>query len=1000
MNSKDDLKALIEKYIEYKNANKAKEMSEESTRSWINELLKIFDWDILDTQQVQQEKIVDEEQKDKLSKIDSIHTKPDYSLVNGINVKAYLDAKKIDTDIFKNKKAAFQVRSYGWSAGLPCAFLCNFEQFAILDCRYMPQKGDDANIGAIQIPMENYIDEFDTMYNHLNRLLVYKNNLQKIYSSERTEGTQTVDDLFNKFLSKFRVTLANEIYLKNASFIDEEELNYYTQIILDRIIFIRVCESRKIEKEGMLLEFVNKGFWETFKNSCYARFYDHYDGAMFSKDSKFSKILLDNKIFNDFIFKLYYPYPYKFDVIPTKVIAKVYEEFLAYSLRIKNNAVVVELKSEYIKTKGAISTTDFIADAICKEIFANRKLEEPKDILDLKILDPCCGSGVFLIAAYEYLANAFMGFVSESNQWCIVNGDKKYLTIAAKQKIMTSCLFGIDCDPTAVEVTKMSLALKIVDDLDMTVLNEIGIFGDKILSGIHKNIIIGNTLVDVDIPCHSKDIKNIRPLNIKNTVYKSVFDEKQGFDYIIGNPPYVETKFFKADSLPVYEYLKNHYTVFEGKADLAILFIEKAMDLLNFGGSLGMIIQRRWFKTQYGRGIREFIAAGKYLHKLLDIETNSLFKGRVTYVSIMILTKQANEDVYYDWIRGDVSDVQLYFEFPRKLKQMEHSYFSSAIWAPELKSIFDIKNRYTKQYGTVGSNVNIALKDGIQALWKKMYDITEYSEENGLIIGKNGFGESVSIEKGMVKPVIYNKAFFPLKEMIPDAYRIFPYKGKENKTKLSMDEIKMEYPLAYKYLLDNKKKITEKVKCNGGEYWPTYTREHSHELLKRAKIIVPMTKKETCASLIHDKDMYMDNANVWFLIYEGDDIIVMKALTMIINSTIFSVFGKCGANQANNGYYKFNRQFIDPIPLPNVKINRSNVYINKLAVFYDEMKELLAEYEKASKTDKVYYKSVMDARWSLIDDCCYELYEISKEEKSMIESIGRTESRTPGGDED
>lgn len=330
---------------------------------------------------------------------------------------------------------------------------------------------------------------------------------------------------------------------------------------------------------------------------------------------------------------------------------------------------------------------------------------------------------------------------------------------------------------------------------------------------------------------------------------------------------------------------------------------------------------------------------------------------------------------------------------------MEHSYFSSAIWAPELKSIFDIKSRYAEQYGTVGSNINIALKDGIQALWKKMYDITEYSEENGLIIGKNGFGESVSIEKGMVKPVIYNKAFFPLKEMIPDAYRIFPYKGKENKTKLSMDEIKMEYPLAYKYLLDNKKKITEKVKCNGGEYWPTYTREHSHELLKRAKIIVPMTKKETCASLIHDKDMYMDNANVWFLIYEGDDIIVMKALTMIINSTIFSVFGKCGANQANNGYYKFNRQFIDPIPLPNVKINRSNVYINKLAVFYDEMKELLAEYEKASKTDKVYYKSVMDARWSLIDDCCYELYEISKEEKSMIESIGRTESRTPGGDE-
>lgn len=134
MDSKEKLKELIRKYQQYKAASKSVELSEEETRSWINQFLEIFDWDVLNTNQIKQEKIVDEDQKTKLAQINSTHTKPDYSLVNGNTVKAYLDAKKADVDIFKSKGAAFQVRSYGWSADLPCSFLTNFEQFIIFDC--------------------------------------------------------------------------------------------------------------------------------------------------------------------------------------------------------------------------------------------------------------------------------------------------------------------------------------------------------------------------------------------------------------------------------------------------------------------------------------------------------------------------------------------------------------------------------------------------------------------------------------------------------------------------------------------------------------------------------------------------------------------------------------------------------------------------------------------------------------------------------------------------
>lgn len=1000
MDAREQLKALIEKYIKYKKEKKVEKISEESTRSWINEFLKIFDWDVLNSQQVQQEKIVDDSQKEKLDEISSSHTRPDYSMMNGSTVKAYLDAKKIDVDIFKNKEAAFQIRSYGWSAGLPCSFLTNFEQLVIFDCRYAPQKCDDAGIAATQISIDHYISRFDELNNHFNRLLVYGNNLQKLYSSEKAEGSKTLDYIFNNLLSDFRLQLANELYAHNPNLLDEDELNYYVQIILDRIIFIRVCESRKIEKEGLLLEFLKKDFWNEFKRSCYIDFYSHYDGAMFARDKKFNQIVLSNDLFEPFIKKLYYPYPYKFDVIPTKVIAKIYEEFLAYSLRVNNGAVVAELKEDYVKTNGAIPTQEFIADAICRETVHKKEYSSYQDILSTKVLDPCCGSGVFLLSAYEAFAGIMMDLTSGSNKWCVIEDGKKYLTIMAKQEIMKNCLFGIDCDPTAVEVTKMSLALKIVDDTNELYLNEIGVFGERILRDIHNNIKTGNTLVDTDISCNANEIKYIRPLNIKGSAFKKIFDDKGGFDYVIGNPPYVETKHFKAASLQVHDYLHDHYKTFEGKVDLSVLFIERTMGLLNSTGKLGMIIQRRWFKTNYGKSARSFIMEGYHLHKLLDIETNALFKGRITYVSIMILTKEKNHTVQYNLIPGDTLDVQLYFDNPDTPDTIPADYFLLPIWAPEQKAVFDIKNKYAKKYGTVGENENIYVCDGIQALWKKAYDIVDYHEHNGVISGKNGFGNHVDIEEDMVKPVVYNRKFLPLREIVPDAYRIFPYKGDDHKTKISIKEVQAKYPLAYKYLESNKRLITSKVKHNDGEYWHTYTREHNHDSFESPKIIFPMTAKETYATFVEDMGLYMDNSNVWFLNYCGSNRTVMKALTMIINSTLFSVFGKSGANPASNGYYKFNKQFIEPIPLPNTKISPSNSFIKKLAGLYDEIKSLLDEYDEANLIDKKFYKGMMEAKWQAVDICCMDLYEIKANERILINGVGRIESRIPGGDEE
>ncbi|MGL5625359.1 Eco57I restriction-modification methylase domain-containing protein, partial [Cetobacterium sp.] len=653
MERKEKLKQLIEKYnsIKLENSEMKKISSEEFYRVWINEFLKIFNWDVKNLNHVIQEKKIEKKSQEKLNKIGSTHIKPDYTLVNGKIKKAYLDAKDISVNLFKDSKlareSAYQIKCYGWSTNLPCSFITNFEQLVIYDCQNIPNLQDSIDVGGTFIKMEEYIDRFDELDKLLLRDNIINGSLDRIYTSKKINGNRTLDNNFNIFLCEFRLELAKNLVKNNKKIEEDEELlNYYTQVILDRIIFIRFCEGKELEKEGLLYEFLNSGkFWDNFKKSCYLEFYNHYDGAMFNIDLEFQKLELENIIFEKFIPQLYYPYPYKFDVIPTKILSNIYEDFLGTTLFLKNKIVCEDLKPDYIKSKGAIATPAYIVEEICKNTIDLDKYNNVNDILNLKIFDPCCGSGIFLIVAYEMICSKIKELLNiEENK---KNVEKKYwieynnkieITVPMKVKIISECLHSIDYDDVAIEVTKMSLALKIIDDYEKIIYPDVGIYGSKILSGIDKNIILGNTLFDLnknEFNAHLVEELKIIDFQKKETFY-DVFNKKNGFDYIIGNPPYVETKHYKKSSSEMHSYLNQLYNCFHMKADLSILFLERCISLLNEKGKLGFIIQRRWFKADYGKEIRNFISKNNLLEKLYDINTSNIFLGRTTYVSIMV----------------------------------------------------------------------------------------------------------------------------------------------------------------------------------------------------------------------------------------------------------------------------------------------------------------------------------------------------------------------------
>lgn len=584
------------------------------------------------------------------------------------------------------------------------------------------------------------------------------------------------------------------------------------------------------------------------------------------------------------------------------------------------------------------------------------------------------------------------------SEYYYINNEQWYLTVVGRRAIVTNCIFSIDCDEAAIEVTKMSLALKIVDGNAPLAWEGIGIFGDKILREIADNIKLGNTLVDIDAKIPVPSIPFIKPMNIKKA-FANVFNNFGGFTYIIGNPPYVETKHYKSASPSMHSYLTKNYRTFEGKADLAVLFIERCLDLLSNNGKLGFIIQRRWFKTDYGKSTRSLINTGKHLQKLIDFKATDIFKGRMVYPSIMVLTKKGCEKTKYYFMPCDSATIKSRFENSTFDGDFQEGFFESlpilsgnATWNFENYNITQIARSLTKKWGTFSQYPKLKIKDGIQVLWKKMYHLKDVTFTNGIATGVNGFNEIVRVEAGALRGVIYNRVFYPFKNVEPDAYAIFPYEG-ASVNAIAFSKLKDSYPLLYTYLEQNESKIKGGVAHRDGDYWHTYTREHNHSLYSVDKIIVPMTAKDTIATFMSNQGLYMDNSNVWFIYVDGASDSLMKAIACVVNSTIFSVLGKSGANPQAGDYYKFNKQFLAPIPFPSSKLKKNPAAIESLAQLYDDIAELQNQYIHSSSTVREMLVHSLNSKWCELDDICYGLYEVSDVEQKQISDLGRTIDR-------
>ncbi|HVA45209.1 MAG TPA: N-6 DNA methylase [Pirellulales bacterium] len=623
-------------------------------REFLDPFFKALGWDV-DNERGHAEAYKDVIHEDAI-KVGGATKAPDYCFRIGGRRIFFLEAKKPSVNLRDDVSAAFQLRRYAWSAKLPLSILSDFEELAVYDCRVKPDKLDKPSVGRVLFfSYGEYLDRWQELADIFSREAVLRGSFDKFAESTKLKrGTAEVDTAFLEEIESWRESLAKNFALRND--IGQRDVNFAVQRTIDRLIFLRMCEDRGIETYGQLMTLLNGEAAYRRLLEVYDRADERYNSGLFHfhaergraepPDELTMRLALDDKPLKEIVRGLYYPdSPYEFSVLPAEILGQVYEQFLGKVIRLTagGHRAVVEDKPEVKKAGGVFYTPAYIVDYIVRETVG--KLVErktPKQVSKLRVLDPACGSGSFLVGAFQFL-------LDWHRDWYVDDGTEKHtkeifqgpggqwlLTTAEKKRILLNNIFGVDIDSQAVEVTKLSLLLKVLERENRETLErQLRLLRERALPDLGNNIKCGNSLIGPDFYrqrqmtlLDEEEQYRLNPFDW-NAEFREILRGKDGgFDAVIGNPPYVNAwELFEATP-HVRDYI-NASGVFETATrhwDLYVLFLEKALSLLRPGGRVSFIIPFSFAIQKYAELSRKLLLERFTIESIADLRQVRVFE--------------------------------------------------------------------------------------------------------------------------------------------------------------------------------------------------------------------------------------------------------------------------------------------------------------------------------------------------------------------------------------
>lgn len=931
MNTQEQIKQKLEELNEkFSNLDTSAVIDKNiTTREFIKPLFEALGWDF-DTK------------KDEVIGIEEISKeRADYVFhIEGIP-KFFLKTASINENL-ENKDILTPVTTYAFNKGITWAIITNFKKIKILNSEV--QGKTPGQMQFIEIEQKDFINKFEQL-SYLQKKsfeLGILDNEAEYFSKKRKRtpiDKQLLDDLL-KFTSELIVDIEKNNSKKNLT---NEEINEAVHRMLNRIIFMRACGDRGLEQKHLIM---NLREWEETKNKklvdhlreIFKYFKENYGGTIFTHHLC-DELEISNSTLKNIIERLYISedksISYDFSIIESDILGSMYEQYLRY---FRSEEEELRIGSTHRKKQGIFYTPNFVVKYIINKTIGEKIKNKKFDLSKIRILDPACGSGSFLIKSYDFIYNHQSRKDKKFHQTHI-NSEIEGGVYSNKVKILKENLFGVDLDKIATEIIQLNLLLKITEKKHH-------------LPILQQNIRLGNSLIE-----NSK----IDPIAFKwEEEFHQILKNEKGFDCIIGNPPYVRQEKF-AKIKPA---LKEKYSVYTGTADLYVYFFEKSIQLLKSEGIMGFIVSNKWLRSKYGKKLRKLISA-YWIEEIIDFEDSQIFKDATTYPCVIIFKKilKKNPKIKICKIKGS-------------------SFFNLEKYVKENFFIYDQNKLEEDQWRLLPYEVEKIVKK----MEKNTITLKEFTNNKifrGISTGNNDVFIIDKVTKDKLKDEKSNKI---IKKIVM---------GKEvKKHNIQFEEkyllyLTWDYKLDFsksikKYLLINKKELETRPEVKEKRYsWWCLSRygSKSNEFLAKPKIIYPRVCNESNFALDSSGEIYLSDNN--FFISNNS-----KILLGILNSKPVFYYLKQICPHLQGGYFDLRRPYIEKIPIPK-KIDKEEeieMRTDKILTLHEKMKKSKIKKEQEEFLKKIAYEE------REIDKITYEMYGINENEIKIIEKSFQEEN--------
>jgi len=1070
----DSIKRLIDRFDQQSDQVRSPDYNETQLRiDFVNPMFAVLGWDI-DNNQGFAEQYREVVHEDRV-KVAGATKAPDYSFRVGGQRKYFLEAKKPAVNIKQNWEPAYQLRRYGWSAKLAVSLLTDFEELAIYDCRVQPKLMEKASVARRDfIAYRDYPDRWGFIVGTFSKDAVLRGEFDRYCATKKGRGAQEFDEAFLEEIEEWRKALASNLALRNAS-LTESELNFAVQRIIDRIIFLRMAEDRGTETTGQLQALLNG---EKIYDRLCKLFRDadaRYNSGLFhfatekgrdeAPDTLTPRLEIDDKPLKNIFKRLYYPEsPYEFTVVTADILGSVYERFLGKVITLTDgHRAKIEEKPEVRKAGGVYYTPTYIVDYIVKNtvgkllgtadnadaadsksnglsavsaLSAVNPSLSPKDASKLKFLDPACGSGSFLIGAYQFLLDWYLQQYIAANPAQLATGKHPVLrpamtnlvatavpavspnaagtaaaiggwklTIAERKRILLDHIHGVDLDGQAVEVTKLNLLLKCLEgETSQTLGFEQRLFRERALPDLGKNILCGNSLIGTDIigteawnAMSEEERRRINPFDYERA-FPAVFKGKDGgFDAVIGNPPYIRSQLMTALDR---EYFGKKYKSATATYDIYVLFLERSLKWLNREGRAGFILPNKFFTADYGDGIRGLLTASNAIESIVDFQDAQLFSSAGTYTCVIVLKHNVGKPKYASlgavWSAGAV-------------KALAGVLASGEIGLDYLANDL-AQERWTLSAGRVGAmfarlhrlfppfvGTRPHLFQGLKTSADKLYMLTVDGDSGQTLSVTNQLGESFEVEPEIVRPVVKGE---DVQRYAISRHQkltiLYPYTIENERARLlEQTEMMGQFPKAWKYLERHKETLGARDKglWASRDDWYAYARAQNIGAFVGPKLLVPYMTTHLRAAFDPDESLFFVNITTGGYGLRAELVNHdCRYLLALVNSRLWNVGIKQMTSAFRGGYFAVNKQALERMPWRAIRFDtaaesRTHSDMVSLVTTMLSLHNRLSAEKLPQRREQI--QREIDATDRQIDALVYQLYGLTDDEIRIVEDATR-----------